>query len=73
MKIAIFPGTFNPLTYGHINIAQRASSLFDEVIIAIAKMCIKGRKGLEIKKPKQLISQIHYLFAEDQGLSLIHI
>ena len=37
MKIAIFPGTFNPLTYGHINIAQRASSLFDEVIIAIAK------------------------------------
>ena len=37
MKIAIFPGTFNPLTYGHINIAQRASSLFDKVIIAIAK------------------------------------
>jgi pantetheine-phosphate adenylyltransferase len=36
MKIAVYPGTFDPITYGHINIAERASHLFDEVIIAIA-------------------------------------
>ena len=37
MKIAIYPGTFDPITNGHIDIAQRAAKLFDEVIIAVAE------------------------------------
>ena len=36
-KKAIYPGTFDPLTNGHINIIQRASDLFDSVIVAVAK------------------------------------
>ena len=36
-KIAIYPGTFDPITYGHIDIIQRAVALFDHVIIAVAK------------------------------------
>jgi len=35
-KIAIYPGTFDPITLGHLDIAQRASSLFDKVIITLA-------------------------------------
>jgi len=35
-RIAIYPGTFDPVTYGHIDIVKRASQIFDEVIIAIA-------------------------------------
>src|SRR5690554_2611040 len=35
MKRAIFPGTFDPITLGHIDIIQRALPLFDELIIAI--------------------------------------
>ena len=35
-KIAIYPGTFDPITLGHLDIAKRASSLFDKVIITLA-------------------------------------
>lgn len=36
-RIAIFPGSFDPITKGHENILQRALPLFDEIIIAIGK------------------------------------
>ncbi|MGI6145555.1 MAG: pantetheine-phosphate adenylyltransferase [Clostridia bacterium] len=36
MKIAVYPGTFDPVTYGHIHIAERACQLYDKVIIALA-------------------------------------
>ena len=35
MKIAIVPGSFDPMTVGHINIIERASSLFDKVFVAV--------------------------------------
>lgn len=35
-RIAIYPGTFDPLTLGHLDIIERASKLFDKVIITIA-------------------------------------
>jgi pantetheine-phosphate adenylyltransferase len=35
MKRAVFPGTFDPITLGHVDIIKRALPLFDEVIIAI--------------------------------------
>ena len=34
-KIAIVPGSFDPITYGHIDIIKRSAELFDEVIVAI--------------------------------------
>jgi pantetheine-phosphate adenylyltransferase len=33
---AIYPGSFDPVTFGHLDIIQRASLLFDEVIVAVA-------------------------------------
>ena len=36
-KTAIYPGTFDPITNGHLNIIQRASKLFDTVVMAVAK------------------------------------
>ena len=35
-KIAIYPGTFDPVTYGHIDIIERASGIFDKIIVAVA-------------------------------------
>ena len=36
-------------------------------------MCIKGKKGVNIKKPKYLINEIEYFFAEDQGRYIVEI
>jgi pantetheine-phosphate adenylyltransferase len=35
--IAIYPGTFDPLTNGHVNIVERALTLFDEIIVAVSE------------------------------------
>ncbi len=36
MKIAIYPGSFDPITNGHVDVAQRAANLFDLVYVAVA-------------------------------------
>ena len=36
MRVAIYPGSFDPVTNGHLDVIQRASTLFDELIIAVA-------------------------------------
>lgn len=41
MNIAVFPGTFDPATLGHFDIIQRASKLFDRLIVAVAESPIK--------------------------------
>jgi pantetheine-phosphate adenylyltransferase len=41
-RIAIYPGTFDPITYGHLDILARASALFDEVIVALSKTSSKN-------------------------------
>ncbi|MEE4660840.1 MAG: adenylyltransferase/cytidyltransferase family protein, partial [Halieaceae bacterium] len=36
MKRVIYPGTFDPITNGHVDLVERAARLFDEVVVAIA-------------------------------------
>jgi len=36
-KIAVYPGSFDPITYGHLDIINRGLKIFDEVIIAVAE------------------------------------
>lgn len=42
MTLAITPGTFDPITYGHLDIIKRATSIFDEVIVAVAESTPKN-------------------------------
>ena len=34
MKVAVYPGTFDPITYGHIDVIKKALNIFDKLIIA---------------------------------------
>lgn len=42
MKTVIYPGTFDPVTNGHIDVIQRAIDLFDKVVVTVAKNPIKS-------------------------------
>ena len=42
MTIAVFPGSFDPVTNGHLDVIERASKLFDKIIVAIA---VNGSKA----------------------------
>jgi pantetheine-phosphate adenylyltransferase len=42
MKIAIYPGTFDPITYGHLDVLERAMEIFDKVIVTVARNSAKN-------------------------------
>lgn len=35
MRVAIYPGSFDPITFGHIDVARRSAALFDEIVVAV--------------------------------------
>ncbi len=41
-RLAIYPGTFDPLTNGHVSLIVRALNLFDKIVVAVAKDTTKG-------------------------------
>lgn len=56
-KIAIYPGSFDPMTIGHLDILKRSLSLFDEVIVLIA---VNNRKKsrFSVEKRLEMIKEI---------------
>jgi len=56
-KIAIYPGSFDPITYGHIDIVERALEIFDKVIIAIAKNTEK-RSLFSVEERLQMVKTV---------------
>lgn len=56
MKTAIYAGTFDPITNGHLDIIQRAAKLFDKVIIAVAKSPSKNPL-LDLASRAELVQQ----------------
>ena len=41
-KIAIYPGTFDPITYGHIDVIKKGINLFDKLIVAVSEVGVKN-------------------------------
>ena len=58
MKIALFPGTFDPFTRGHQAIVEQSRKLFDKVVIAIGEN-IGKRSLLSVEKRLQLIRKVY--------------
>ena len=42
MKKAIYPGSFDPVTFGHLDIIERSSKIFDEVVIGVLNNSAKN-------------------------------
>ena len=56
MKTALFAGSFDPITYGHLDIIKTATKLFDKVIVAVACNC--NKQGLiPVEKRVELIKE----------------
>ena len=52
MKVAIYPGSFDPMTLGHLNIIRRASRLFDKVVVC---SMVNGSKDRALFTPEQRV------------------
>ncbi len=67
MQRAVYPGTFDPMTMGHVDLVKRASKLFDSVIIAIASS--------DSKKPmfslEERIEIGNKIFADDPKVEVV--
>ena len=56
MRTVIYPGSFDPLTNGHLDVVQRAAKLFDRVIVAVAKN--EGKRPLfSLAERRALVTQ----------------
>lgn len=67
-KIAVFPGSFDPITKGHLDIVQRALPLFDKVVMAVGINSIK--KGLF--SLEQRMEWLEAVFADEPKVVVDH-
>ena len=49
-KVAVYPGTFDPITFGHIDVINKALKLFDKVIIAALMVLTKIIFSIHLKE-----------------------
>lgn len=68
MKIVVYPGTFDPITNGHVDIAERASKIFDKVIIAIPKTPLHKNTLFSIEERIEMAKEV---FKNNQKIEVI--
>ena len=58
MKVAIYPGSFDPITLGHMDIIDRGCGLFDKIVVAVAQS--EGKRPLfSLDERVRLVKQIY--------------
>ena len=63
---AVFPGTFDPIHYGHIDIAHRAARLFDQVVVAVYDKPLKNL----LFSPEERIVLVEETFRDDDRITV---
>ena len=63
---AIFPGSFDPITNGHLDVINRGIKLFDELIIAVGRSPVKN----QLFTPEERVEMIAELIADMPGVSV---
>jgi pantetheine-phosphate adenylyltransferase len=61
-RIALCPGTFDPITYGHLDVIGRASAMFDEVVISVVNL--PWRKGNTLFTAEERVAFIEHATAD---------
>jgi pantetheine-phosphate adenylyltransferase len=56
-RIALCPGTFDPVTFGHLDVINRASAMFDEVLVAVVNL--PWRKGATLFSAEERVAFLH--------------
>jgi pantetheine-phosphate adenylyltransferase len=56
-RIAVYPGTFDPLTLGHFDLLQRSASLFDRVIVVVAGISLKATGMFDLRARMAMIRE----------------
>ncbi len=84
MRVALYPGSFDPLTHGHLSLVQRGLTMFDKVIVAIAAnpkkvplFTVEERKALikeAVPDPRVEVADFQGLlvqYAKERGVNVI--
>ncbi|GAA5101802.1 pantetheine-phosphate adenylyltransferase [Wohlfahrtiimonas larvae] len=66
--IAVYPGTFDPITNGHIDIARRAARIFDKVIVAVASETSPSKRPLFTVEER--IAMAEEIFQDDENIEV---
>ncbi len=67
-QIAVYPGTFDPITYGHIDIIKRAQEIFPELIVAVAHNPHKG----PLFSLEERVAMLKKATAGLKGVEIVH-
>jgi pantetheine-phosphate adenylyltransferase len=63
---AIYPGSFDPITNGHVDIIQRGRTIFDKIVVAV----LKNPKKATLFTTKERVKMIQEIFAADKAVEV---
>ena len=67
MKVAIYPGSFDPITVGHMDIVERATVLFDKVIISVAETDMKN----PLFSSEERLDLVSSIYADNEKIEVV--
>ena len=65
-RVAVYPGSFDPITLGHLDVIERGTKLFDELIIAVGRSPVKN----QLFTPEQRLEMITELITDMPSVSV---
>jgi len=66
-KVVVYPGSFDPITNGHVNLVERSLCIFNEVIIAIAR---NQEKGGALFSLDERVEMVRAVFSDDKRVQV---